>query len=293
MSVSQLSYLGLNVRDVGAWEKFAVETLGMPVLPAGDSARYIRMDEYHHRVVIHPHDTNGLAYVGWQVSDADECEAIANKLLAAKVEVVAGTKEEAQERKVAKLYKFRDPNGIPSEIFFGPLISWERPFEPTRPISGFVAGKLGLGHIFLIVPDIQKTAQFYCDMLGLRISDYMDLRAQRPGMGDAVFLHCNARHHTLALGEGGATTIRHLMIELKSLDDVGSTHDLAKQKGVLTRSIGRHTNDQMVSFYMKTPSGFDIEYGWGGRLVDDNWTIEQHVAASIWGHEAIAPSAKK
>ena len=42
----------------------------------------------------------------------------------------------------------------------------------------------------------------------------------------------------------------------------------------------------MTSFYMKTPSGFDLEYGYGGLQVD--W--EQHSAfeftrVSIWGHD--------
>ena len=26
-------------------------------------------------------------------------------------------------------------------------------------------------------------------------------------------------------------------------------------------TLGRHSNDQMVSFYMSTPSGFEVEYG--------------------------------
>ena len=36
----------------------------------------------------------------------------------------------------------------------------------------------------------------------------------------------------------------------------------------MTVSLGRHTNDEMISFYLRTPSGFDIEYGFGGKTVD-------------------------
>ena len=50
-------------------------------------------------------------------------------------------------------------------------------------------------------------------------------------------------------------------------------------------SLGRHTNDMMTSFYVRTPSGFEIEYGTGGVLVDEeNWEVENYDAMSFWGH---------
>jgi len=50
-------------------------------------------------------------------------------------------------------------------------------------------------------------------------------------------------------------------------------------------ALGRHTNDHMLSFYMRTPSGFEVEYGWGARTVDDAaWHVQRHQAPSIWGH---------
>ncbi len=50
-----------------------------------------------------------------------------------------------------------------------------------------------------------------------------------------------------------------------SLDDVGRAMDrCARNKAPLVSTLGRHANDEMVSFYVRTPSGFDIEYGTGG-----------------------------
>ncbi|MEG2817209.1 MAG: VOC family protein, partial [Comamonas sp.] len=54
----------------------------------------------------------------------------------------------------------------------------------------------------------------------------------------------------------------------------------------LTATLGQHTNDKMISFYMRSPSNFDVEYGFGGAIVD--W--EQHItheftAVSLWGHD--------
>jgi len=49
--------------------------------------------------------------------------------------------------------------------------------------------------------------------------------------------------------------------------------------------MGRHTNDRMLSFYVRTPSGFSVEYGWGARTVDDrDWQVQLHRTGSIWGH---------
>ncbi|SVD65146.1 uncharacterized protein METZ01_LOCUS418000, partial [marine metagenome] len=42
------------------------------------------------------------------------------------------------------------------------------------------------------------------------------------------------------------------------------------------------------------PSGFDVEYGWGARTVDDaTWQVQRHEKGSIWGHRAPTPVAAK
>ena len=76
------------------------------------------------------------------------------------------------------------------------------------------------------------------------------------------------------------------MIEVDSLRTVGVALDVARQRGDEIRmGLGMHPNDQMVSFYVKTPSGFAVEYGCNGRLVDDEcWTVGHYEKASIWGH---------
>jgi 3,4-dihydroxy-9,10-secoandrosta-1,3,5(10)-triene-9,17-dione 4,5-dioxygenase len=76
------------------------------------------------------------------------------------------------------------------------------------------------------------------------------------------------------------------MVETNSIDDVGSCLDIVTERGIeLTSALGKHTNDHMVSFYMRNPSGFGLEYGWGGRLIDDRiWQVNTYDRANIWGH---------
>jgi hypothetical protein len=92
--------------------------------------------------------------------------------------------------------------------------------------------------------------------------------------------------------------MHHMMVELYSLDDVGQGYDiaLAHPEGIGS-TLGRHTNDHVTSFYSWSPSGFMVEYGWGGRLVDPgNWTAEEYtIGPSLWGHDRawLAPDKRE
>jgi len=292
MGITELGYIGVGVSDGVQWQVFATEILGLEVFEReADGTCYLRMDEYHHRIVLHPDGSDDLLYVGWGVPTEADLQEATSRLEAAGVAVARGTPEEIARRRVLDLVKFDDPNGVPSEIFFGLLVASERPFCPGRPIQGFKTGGLGLGHIVLAAKDLETTIHFYRDLLGLRISDVIDMNRVFPWMGDAVFFRCNPRHHSVAFAQLPAPKrIHHFMLELNSLDDVGRALDLCQERGVpLSMSLGRHSNDRMISFYMANPSGFDVEYGWGGRLIDEaTWVIQKHLVPSIWGHRPMA-----
>ena len=84
------------------------------------------------------------------------------------------------------------------------------------------------------------------------------------------------------------TGIIHLMVEVGTADDVGLALDRATRKKVrMSASLGRHVNDKMLSFYMKTPGGFDCEYGCEGVQVEDDekWVARESTAVSLWGHD--------
>jgi hypothetical protein len=110
-------------------------------------------------------------------------------------------------------------------------------------------------------------------------------------------MHCNPRHHSIAFGVIPAPRrLMHFMLQCRQVDDVGSTYYLCQDQGVeISGTLGRHTNDHMVSFYLRSPSGFEVEYGWGARIVDDaTWQVQKHQAPSIWGHRgSLAPASRK
>jgi 2,3-dihydroxybiphenyl 1,2-dioxygenase len=243
----------------------------------------LRMDDRKQRVVIAPDIGDGAALFGWEVADARALDALAARLEAADIRVRRGDGALAAERRVSDLIVFADPIGTRLEAFHGAEVAGE-PFKPGRAISGFRTGPLGMGHAVLAVEDSEALLPFYRDLLGFRLSDWL----AKPFK--AYFFHVNARHHSLALIETGRNDIHRFMVELYSLDDVGQGYDLAQSLNLpLGTSMGRHTNDFMTSFYSRTPSGFMVEYGWGGRSIDPaTWQAsEMKHGGSPWGHERL------
>jgi 2,3-dihydroxybiphenyl 1,2-dioxygenase len=282
--VAQLGYLGFAVKDVAAWERFAVDVLGVAVAVRADGGLQLRHDAHAQRILIEPGEADDLAFIGWQVDDAATLDALTARLRGAGVEVTVGSDGEAAQRRVQRLVRFRDPAGIPSEIFCGPELAKE-PFVSPLVRAGFVADERGLGHVVLNALDQQKSQRFYCELLGFRLSDRIvaDVYGYK---ADIVFLHANARHHSLALGAGQKKRLHHFMLEVRVMDDVGLAFDRSLRHGVrIMQTLGRHPNDRMFSFYARTPSGFQFEYGWGGRDVDDaTWVPTEYDHISEWGH---------
>jgi 2,3-dihydroxybiphenyl 1,2-dioxygenase len=290
MAVSQLSYIGIGVRNTGAWKRFATDVLGMQVGGETDSGVvYLRMDEYAHRVIVHPSGEEDVLYAGFQAPTRREYEQSKASLQRLGVELVQASPAELEVRRVVDMVRF-ESGGLGFELSFGPAVVYASPFTPGRALSGFKTGDLGLGHIVLRSTDQDATVRILTEGLGFLLSDYV---------GTMVFMHCNPRHHTIAIQPmpqvPAGTPVKkmwHFMLETNSLDDVGLGFDAASKSDTPpVTTIGKHMNDHMVSFYVQTPSGFEIEYGWGGRLIDDSsWEVVRHVSGDIWGHKRTQPA---
>jgi len=281
MAVQALGYVGIEARSPEDWAGYGTDFLGLQLAERSAGQLVFRMDDRRQRLVVMPGERDGARFFGWEVADAAALTAIAARLDAAGVAVTHGTRALADQRRVAGLISLQDPIGNRIELVHGAEAT-DAPFIPGRNISGFRTGALGMGHAVLTVPQMADVLPFYRDLLGFRVSDYVT----RPF--HAYFLHVNPRHHSLALIETGSAGLHHLMIELFSLDDVGQGYDLALlEEGRVATTLGRHTNDFMTSFYARTPGGFMMEYGWGGRTVDPaTWQpVEMHSGPSLWGHE--------
>lgn len=283
MAVQALGYVGIRAQSLEDWAGFGAAFLGMQLAERSRAQLVFRMDDRRQRLLVTPDAADGAAFFGWEVPGTAALDALAARLDAAGVAVTRGDAALCAQRRVAGLIACEDPAGNRLELVHGCERTAE-PFRPGRCISGFRTGALGMGHAVLNVPRIESVLPFYLDLLGFRVSDYV-LHPFK-----AYFLHCNPRHHSLALIEGPERRLHHLMVECFNLDDVGQGYDLAlAEEGRVATTLGRHTNDYMTSFYARTPGGFLVEYGWGGRVVDPaTWQAREEThGPSLWGHERL------
>ncbi|MFI5319338.1 MAG: VOC family protein [Myxococcota bacterium] len=284
VQVTELGYLGLGVKDLGAWRQFAREILGLQVVEeAGEADRvYLRMDSWHHRFVLHANGDDDLAYLGFRVAGAVEFGEMQKQLADAGIGVRVGSLDEAEERRVLEVMKLSDPGGNAVEIFHGPLLRPNQPFHPGRGMHGkFVTGSGGCGHCIIRQPDSDAAVRFY-QALGMRGGTEYKF-----GLGSKAlqlrFMHCSERDHSVAWGLGSSgKRLNHIMLEVDNLDDVGLTHDLVRKAKVpVATQLGKHSNDRMLSFYFQSPSGFQFEYGFGGRPATHQ---SEYYDADVYGH---------
>jgi 2,3-dihydroxybiphenyl 1,2-dioxygenase len=283
MEIRALGYAGIAANNLADWSAFATGLLGMQAVETSRSSLALRMDDRRQRLVLDQTQTNVPFFFGWEVADRAALDALAARLETTGVAVKREPATVAAQRFVRELISFQDPAGNRLEVFHGPE-SADDIFRPGRNISGFRTGALGLGHAVLTVDRAETVMPFYRDVLGFRLSDYF----LAPFV--AYFFHVNGRHHSLALIETGRNGLHHLMVEMYSLDDVGQAYDIAlAEENRIAVTLGRHSNDLMTSFYVKSPSDFMVECGWGGRDVDlATWQpVEHKHGPSLWGHERL------
>ncbi len=296
MSISSISYVYIGSTDPQRWLDFGTEVLGMMqhVNQSADGAVFLRCDARPFRFAILPHADDRLLSCGFECSDQASFEALCEALAAEGVDFSHGSAEEIAQRQVRDLVKLEDPAGNAIELCYGAALDYHK-FVSPQGIAAFETGfngDAGFGHAVLPAPNLVETHDFYTRVLGLGETDYMHFQfsddPSDPGMG-LHFLHAdNPRHHSLALFQSeNPTGCIHLMLEVESVDEVGYCLDRVLAQDIpVTSTLGRHSNDRMLSFYMMTPAGFPLEFGCQGLQMDwENYTPTVTTTPSVWGHK--------
>ena len=286
--VHSLGYFLFEVSDLEAWDHFLTKVLGVERGETlGEGLVPYRTDERAARILLKEGPADDLVALGFEVPDEAALHEVAVHVREAGRSIDPGSSDEASARGVEGFVRTFEPGGVAVELFHGPAIA-EAPFRREMVRAGFVTGEQGVGHLALRADNIAETRSYFEQVLSFGLSDH--IRCTLPGdfKVDVTFLHVNPRHHTVALGSGLEKHLHHFMVQMKSLDDVGATLDRAFANHVrVVQGLGRHPNDQMVTFYCVTPSGFECEVGWGGRTVDDStWKPTTYNRVSDWGHQS-------
>ena len=287
---SSLGYVRIQASDLDRWRTFAFDVLGFAEGKGPDpTALYLRMDEHCARLVAMPGEVDKVLAVGWQVADQASLADVVAAVEKNGIEVRSHPVSDADERRVEELVSFEDPSGVTLEVFHGPLLDHSPVVTPFG--ARFVTGAGGLGHVVLPVDDMDGSFAFYTEVLGFlprgafRLPLPLGVPPQR-----VRFLGINERHHSLALCPTpafGSPGLVHIMTEVDTLDAVGQALDRVIEHGFsVSSTLGRHTNDKMVSFYVRAPGGWDVEFGTDGWTVDRDYHCAEEISAdSYWGHD--------
>jgi 3,4-dihydroxy-9,10-secoandrosta-1,3,5(10)-triene-9,17-dione 4,5-dioxygenase len=288
MKITELSHVVIGTPDLGKWRDYGTKVLGMAAIDAPDGSLYLKMDGRDFRFLIQKGEKDELFASGWSVSDEGSFHEVRADLERAGTVIKRGTDAERKLRKVQDFFSFKDPAGLRHEVSWGPVAAFTKFVSPLG--TNFITGELGMGHVVLPTGDIDATVKFWTEVMGFGVSDLLHLTlAEGVPPIRVYFLHCAAgRQHSLAFAElTDPTGCNHLMVEVDSMDEVGRALDRVDQNGVkLTLTLGRHVNDDMISFYMMTPGGFQMEYGTGGSVKDwSTYKVFESTRGSHWGHK--------
>jgi catechol 2,3-dioxygenase-like lactoylglutathione lyase family enzyme len=125
---------------------------------------------------------------------------------------------------------------------------------PRRSQAG-VTRPRRLSHILLFSPDVLRSVRFYCDALGLRLSDHS---------GDIVaFLHGAhaSDHHMLAFAKSDGPGLHHSSWDVPDIDAVGIGMEQMAARGYTQGwGVGRHVIGSNYFRYVRDPWGSLAEY---------------------------------
>lgn len=292
--VRNLGYIIIEAKDPQAWADFAVSPMGAMSHTGEDNTVYIRLDHYKYRLLVVPSERDGLFASGWATANHAEYLRARDHVTETWGVVRDGTADECRLRAVEGFFSFQDPAGNRHEVAWGRTRD-AKPFISPSGIDHFVTGDMGFGHVVLPCGKAyDECMEFYQKVLRFEYSDFFRVPpAFDTGVKEGARVHFfhpeNVRQHSLAIGEmTNDAGIAHFEVEVPSLDDVGRAIDQASQRGLVARTLGRHVNDSVVSFYIRTPGGFLLEYGYDGEQVDwDTHEVMNIPQGSHWGHQWI------
>jgi catechol 2,3-dioxygenase-like lactoylglutathione lyase family enzyme len=180
---------------------------------------------------------------------------------------------------VRNMLTFTDPNGVAIDLF----PEWT-PLAIGKESRGI--GVLKLGHLAHIVDDPKKVAEFYCRILGFRVSDWIE--------DWFVFLRCGADHHTVNFVTGKQVKMHHMAFELKDWAHMQTACELFGQRRIpIIWGPGRHTAGHNLFTYHRNPDDQIVEmFTELDKMLDESlgyfdprpWHRDHPQAPKVWSY---------
>ena len=257
-----MGYALIESERLGDWRRFTEKGLGLHLECASESLLAFRMDRHQRRLIVCKGPAEDVAAVGWQLRDEAALNNLLGRLHERDIPVEKGRDSEAALRGVMSFWRLKGPKGLSIELFTQPLTT----DAPLRMLSsGFVTGDGGMGHVAITSRRPEKMLRFWQELFDARISDRVSEDLAGATL-DITFLRLNERHHSVAIAATRGlrldpirTQVQHMNMVAASVDDLSNAHQRLRALGYeMAHDIGQHPNDREISFYVISPSGFEM-----------------------------------
>jgi 2,3-dihydroxybiphenyl 1,2-dioxygenase len=286
---SRLGYVLVESSRIAEWKVFGAQGLGMHVDSVEGGALAFRLDSHQRRMIVRPGSAEDVVALGFELEDENVLLEIRKRLGERGVTLRSGTADEARLRGVETFYTFDGPKRLQIDLYTRAVMSQE---ELHMQSSGFLTGSAGIGHVAIVTREPEAFQAFWEMIFDARVSDHIEDKVGKTVM-DFTFLRVNERHHSVAVAatrgrrlDPTRTRIHHLNLQAAKLEDVSAAYLRCRRLGYsIANAIGQHPNDKELSFYVVTPSGFEMELGWNPIVVDEtSWRSTTYRGISLWGH---------
>jgi catechol 2,3-dioxygenase-like lactoylglutathione lyase family enzyme len=253
---SPLWLRGLDVGAPGAprTQAFYEELWGLSAVAGDDQHVYLRGTGAEQYILgLHDRLARGIVHINFGLPDADALARYREEIASKGAQVISDIAPAAT------------PGG---GVEF-------RAIDPDRRVLRFVAGverhgDAGAGedrprkvsHVVLNSEDLDGAKDFYCDVLGFRVSDWSE--------DQMVFLRCSEDHHSIAFNRADRNSINHVAFEMPTIDAFMRGIGRMKNGGYpVNWGPGRHGPGNNPFAYYIGPNGFVIEYTCEVQQIDE------------------------
>ena len=245
--VNEIRYVGYGVSDLEAERAFYRDVWKLREVGTQDDMVYFACEGHdeHHVVRLRQAETQRIDVIALAAADRADVDALHDKVVAAGCKIIFAP-QELQALGGGYGFRFFSPDGLPFEV------SSDVARGPSRQLERWDGIPQKISHIVLHSPDHKAMVQFFVDVLGFKVSDWL---------GDFMcFLRCNTVHHRLAVLPG-PPCLNHVAYDMLTVDDMMRGINRLKQSGTDIRwGPGRHTAGNNTFSYFTTPGGFAVEY---------------------------------
>ena len=255
--VTGLRSIEYNVTDVATSARFYENCWGLAPVAQEGGVHYLRATgAEHHIVALHPGTTVGPKCVHFAADDKAAVDGLHAKLTGLGT-TTNGAPEALTTPGGGYGFSFSDPDGLSYAISSDVDQHDEPTMEEDRPFK--------LSHVVLNSERVQKQQDYYCDVLGFRLSDWTERMN---------FIRCSSDHHSIAFAHANGPSLNHTAFEVPNIDALMRGSGRMKKKGFdVGWGVGRHGPGNNVYTYFLEPNGLVIEYTTEVEQVDDSYEV--------------------